>query len=667
MDDRAKEKLEDFLHHSSITKRLKRAIGARKKSIVVDFDEIIQFDSNLAKLVLNEPLRVFDEASRILSGITRIPNMNLRVKNLGESVEIRDLRADHLGKLIQVEGILVQASQVRPEINVATFRCKRCGEEYKKEQVGDFITTPFICANPNCKARGPNAFELVLETTEFRDWQSIAIQEPPAKLRGGRMPRRLKGVLRDDLVDTAVPGNQVILTGVSQPLFTKKGERVMTTVFLVNHLEVPQKGVEEAELTQEDIEEIKKLAKDPWISHKIVQSISPAIMGHETVKEAIALQLFGCDPVMLEDGTRIRGDVHVLLTGEPGTAKSQLLKWVADVAPRGVYTSGKKTTGAGLTATAVREDLGTGWTLEAGALVIADGGLACIDEFEKMDEEERATMLESMEQQTISIAKAGIVATLNARTSVLAATNPKYGRFDENTPIASQLPLDPVLLSRFDLIFVMRDKPKVEDDHAMAKHVLTLHTRPQKALKPPIDRDLLRKMIIYARKQVHPEFTDKEAQKIISNFYVEWRRTVSAQGRGVVPITVRQLEAIVRLAKARARLRFSDKVSVQDAKRAIDLMKYCLEQVGMDMSLGVVDIDIITTGMPKSQRDKHLRVLRIIEELETEYGEHVPIAEVIKRAIQEKLTERFVEQVIEQEKNQGTLYSPAEGTIARVK
>ncbi len=666
MDQKMREKLEDFLRQSAISKRLKQAVAAGRKSLIVDYDEIIQFDQELAKYVLNEPLKVFDEATKLLESITQIPRMSLRIKNLGESVEIREIRAEHLGRLIQIEGIMVQAGQVRPEINVATFRCKRCGEEYRKEQVGDFITTPFICENPNCKARGPNAFELVLESTEFRDWQSIAVQEPPAKLRGGRMPRRLKGILRDDLVDQAVPGNHVILTGVPQPLFSRKKERVMTTVFLVNHLEVLQKGVEETELTSEDIKEIEKLAKDPWISHKIIHSIAPAIMGHETVKEAIALQLFGCDPLELEDGTRIRGDIHILLTGEPGTAKSQILKWVAEVAPRGVYTSGKKTTGAGLTATAVRDELGTGWNLEAGALVIADGGLACIDEFEKMPEEERGTMLESMEQQTISVAKAGIVATLNTRTAVLAATNPVHGRFDKNTPIASQLPLDPVLLSRFDLIFALKDEPKTEDDHAMAKHVITLHTKPQKVVKPPIKLDLLRKMIIYARKNIHPKFSDKEAQKLIEDFYVEWRRTVSAKG-GVLPITIRQLEAIIRLAKARARLRFSEKVTIEDAKRAIELVKYYLEQVGMDIHTGLVDVDLITTGVPKSQREKIARIQEIFEELEAEYGEYIPIKELKRRAVERNIPEKFVDHYIETEKNRGALYSPSEETIARVK
>ena len=374
---------------------------------------------------------------------------------------------------------------------------------------------------------------------------------------------------------------------------------------------------------------------------------------------------FGSDPVELPDGTRVRGDIHILLSGDPGTAKSQLLNWVANVAPRGVYTSGMKSTGAGLTATAVRDEIGKGWTLEAGALVIADGGLAAIDEFEKMDKEDSASILESMEQQTISIAKAGIVARLNTRAAVLAATNPKGGRFDPNMNFASQIPLDPVILSRFDLIFILRDDPKEVDDSRVTKHILAIHSKP-KSIKAPIPPDLLRKMIIYARKYIHPTFTDKEAQQLIADFYTRQRK-LAAQSGHPLPMTVRQLESIIRLAKAHARLRFSQKVTVEDARKAIALVDYCLRQVGVDVSTGLVDIDTITTGIPKSQREKMLTILQIIEDLEREYGGAAPIEEVKRIAISKRIDERFVEQVIETEKNRGTLYSPREGMIARVK
>jgi replicative DNA helicase Mcm len=658
--------LENLLHSSSLEKKLRKAIASGQKSVVISYDEIVEFNERLAKFLMENPKAFFYQADSILEGITSIRGTRLRVRGLDRSVDIKDLRAKDIGRFIQIEGILAKASDIRPEIRIATFRCKRCGEMYKREQLGDYLIEPLFCENPNCKAKGTGAFELVLESTEFCDWQSLGFQDPPSKLRGGRMPKQLSGIVRDDFVDRAVPGDYVIATGYLQPLqeFGKK-KKVLDIIFMVNHLEIPKKGVEEAELSPEDEQLIKEMIKDPEISDRIVQSIAPSISGHEVVKEAIALQLFGSDPVELPDGTRIRGDIHILLSGDPGTAKSQLLNWVSNVAPRGVYTSGMKSTGAGLTATAVRDEIGKGWMLEAGALVIADGGLAAIDEFEKMDKEDSASILESMEQQTISIAKAGIVARLNTRAAVLAATNPKGGRFDPNINFASQIPLDPVILSRFDLIFILRDDPKEVDDSRVTKHVISLHSKP-KSVKAQIQPDLLRKMIIYARKNIHPTFTDREAQQVISDFYTRQRK-LAAQSGHPLPMTVRQLESMIRLAKAHARLRFSQKVTVEDARKAISLVDYCLRQVGVDVSTGLVDIDTITTGIPKSQRDKMMTVLQIIEQLEKEYGGAAPIEQVKRMALSQKIDEDFVEWVIETEKNRGILYSPREGMIARVK
>lgn len=669
MEAKLREKLEDFLHQPKLLREFQRLAATGQKSLVVEHSAVMEFDKELGTFLLDFPKDFFKEADEILQRITKIPGACLRIKFLASSIEIRNIRALHLGKFIQVEGIMVRSSEVRPEATVAVFRCRKCGEETRIQQVGEFLVEPLSCPNINCK--GKRSFELLVEETEFRDWQSVRIQEPPAKLRGGRMPRHLDGIVRDDFVDRAVPGNHVILTGILYPLqerFGRKGGqkgRVFRTVLFVNHVEVLQKGVEEAELKSEDEEKIKEMAKDPWLTRKIIQSIAPAIRGHEMVKEAIALQLFGCDLVELTDGTRIRGDSHVLLVGDPGTAKSQLLKWVAEVAPRSVYTSGKKTTGAGLTAAAVRDELmGGGWTLEAGALVIADGGIASIDEFEKMDAEEAGALLESMEQQTISIAKAGIVATLNTRTAVLAATNPRSGRFDDRTPVPQQLAIDPVLLSRFDLIFIMQDKPSPEEDRALSQHVLQLHAK--KVKQPPIAPDMLRKMIIYARKNVHPELKSKEVQKVISDFYVDWRKIAYAEGR-FIPLTIRQLEALVRLAKSYARMRLNNEVMVEDANRAIELVKKSLEQVGLDLEKKIVDIDMIITGMPRTQREQIAAILDIIKELEDEYGGQAPEEKVIEKAKEKKIDEKFVRQVIEKEIQRGTLWKPTPEFVARVK
>ena len=349
LEPKTKEKLEEFLHSKEITKGLRRVATAGQKSLVIAFEQLLEFDMELAKALLDNPTDFLDTADEILEGITKLPGMRLRVKGLDKSVEIRNIRAKEVGKFIQVEGILTRSGEVKPEAKVAVFKCRRCDVENSVPQVGEFFREPLACSNPNCLKRGP--FDLLIESTVFRDWQSLCVQEPPEKLRGGRMPRRLDGIVRDDFVDKAVPGNHVVLTGelrVFQEGRHQERKRTFRKILFVNHIEVLQKGVEEAELTPESEERIKELARDPWVRDRIIQSIAPNIYGYEAIKEAIALQLFGCNPVELPDGTRIRGDTHILLTGDPAVAKSQLLKWVANVAPRGLYTSGMKATGAGL-------------------------------------------------------------------------------------------------------------------------------------------------------------------------------------------------------------------------------------------------------------------------------------------------------------------------------
>ncbi len=665
MEPKAKERLEKFLHRKEILKELRRIARKGQKSLVIAFDRLLEFDMELAKSLLDNPVDLLDTADEILGGITKLPGMRLRVMGLDKTIEIRKIRAGCVGKLIQVEGILTRSGEVKPEATEAVFKCRCCGEENRVLQVGDFFREPLVCENPNCGKRGP--FDLVIESSEFRDWQSICIQEPPEKLRGGRMPRRLDDIVRDDFVDKAVPGNHVMFTGVLRVFQEgrhQERKKTFRKILFISHIEVLQKGVEEAELTPEDKAQIKELAKDLWIRNKIIQSIAPSIYGHDAIKEAIALQLFGCEAIDLQDGTRIRGDTHVLLTGDPGVAKSQILKWAANVAPRGLYTSGMKATGAGLTAAAVRDEISGGWALEAGALVIADGGLASIDEFEKMRSEDSNSILESLEQQTISVAKAGIVATLNTRTAVLAAANPKYGRFEKNLTIAQQVPLDPVILSRFDLIFIMRDEPRADQDRTMAHHILELHRAHTKVIKPPLNLDFLRKIIIYARQNLVPKFDDKEVMKTIEDFFVDWRR-VAERGEAPLPITVRQLEAIVRLTKANARMRLSDRVTVEDANRAINLIKRSLQEAGIDTETGKLDIDVLMTGKPKSQRDNIRRVLDIIKELEGEYGGAAPVEEIIRSAESEGIRSKFVEELIDQEKIRGHLYEPKPGMVAR--
>ena len=357
----------------------------------------------------------------------------------------------------------------------------------------------------------------------------------------------------------------------------------------------------------------------------------------------------------------IRGDLNVLIVGDPGTAKSQLLQYVAKIAPRGLYTSGRGTTAAGLTAAVLRDKTG-GMTLEAGALVLADKGVAAIDEMDKMRTEDRVAIHEVMEQHTVSIAKGGIVATLNARTSILAAANPTLGRYDPYRTVGENISLPVTILSRFDLIFVLRDVPEATKDEHMTEHILNLHRTGVSPTEVPIEADLFRKYVSYA-KNVKPILT-QEAMDRLKEFYLLMRAASETEGTPVA-ITARQLESLVRVAEARARVALRNKVTHEDAERAIDMMKISLEQVGIDISSHQFDIDIIMTGKPKSLRDKLSIILGLITTLEKETGM------VDKEQLLERLqteydilpgdAERFIGQMLKE----GTLFAPRDGYIKK--
>ncbi len=670
MEAEIEDKLEEFLHSNEILEELERISSEGKKSLIMGYDRLVEEDTDLAKALLEEPINFLDKADEILEDITEIPNSHLRIKNLDETVDVRGVRAEDVGKFIQLEGILTRASDVKPEIKIANFTCLRCGEENRVMQTGKDFQKPQVCQNPNCGKKGP--FRLEEQNSEFRDWQSLRVQELPEALRGGRVPRHLSAIVRDDMVDEGVPGNQVVVTGVLRAFQESERNKKKTTfkkVLHVNNITVKEKSVEETELSEEDEEWIEELKEESRVRNLVVNSIAPSIFGYERIKEAIALQLFGSPAVELPDESRIRGDSHILLTGDPGTAKSQLLKWANKVAPRGIYTSGKKATGAGLTAAAVRDELTGGWTLEAGALAIGDGGIACIDEFDKMSDEESGAILESMEQQTISVAKAGIVATLNTRTAILAAANPRLGRFDQYDPIPEQIDLPALILSRFDLIFILRDIPKEEKDRDLADHMLNLQSKPEEIVEPELDREELRKLIIYAKKYVHPKFENEEAKQKLEDFFVQWRSAVggeTASEEGAVPITARQLEALVRLAKSNARLRLSEKVTMEDAETAIELFRESLRQLGIEDESGQPDIDILMTGHDRSQHDKLQRIMNIIEEITEDFeGDGAPVNMVKEEAKADGIESDFVEEMIRQEKRNGRLYSPSEGMIKK--
>ncbi|MCK5107287.1 MAG: minichromosome maintenance protein MCM, partial [Nanoarchaeota archaeon] len=514
-----------------------------------------------------------------------------------------------------------------------------------------------------------------LISKDLVDAQRIVLEESHVDLDGGSQPKRLAFFLKEDLVSPLSdkktnPGSRVMINGVVKeiPLLNPSGTRLTRYDLVVeaNYMEPVEETFQEIQLNSEEEKTMIALSKSPKLFNHLVSSIAPSIYGHNKIKEALILQLMSGVSKTRDDGVRTRGDIHILLIGDPGSGKSQLLKRTTVVAPKARYVSGKGVSGAGLTATVVKDEFLRGWALEAGTLVLANDGLACIDELDKMSVEDRSAMHEALEQQTVSISKANVQATLMARTTVLAAANPKLGRFDPYSSIGGQINLPPALINRFDLIFPVRDMPNKIKDEKLATHILALHKNPENQ-EVEIDTDTMKKYIAYAKQRFNPVLSD-EAIEEIKNYYIEMRGKGSVEEGKVssIPISPRQLEALVRLAEASARARFSMVVEKKDAKRSISLVHYCLQQVGMDTETGTFDIDRIATGVTASQRSKILTIKEIIENLEKSSGKVISIEDVITEAKLKEISESEIDQAIEKLKRNGDLFEPKRGFISRV-
>lgn len=817
-----------------------------KRSLTVSYADIDAYNADLAMFILDHPDRCLAIGKKVLrnsmsAGWDQNASLNLRITGLPRDarVEIRQLRAKHLGKMVSVEGLVRKATTVKPRMTNALFRCARCETEIWETQSGTNLREPMMCTNleGSCN-KAATRFILDDSASLYVDTQKVEIQENPEGLRGGAQPERLTGFLEDDVAGTVTPGNRIVLNGIIRS--AQKAERDKSTIFEifmdVLSIEFEQHEYDEIQITEEDEEKILEMSRRPDFFDNVIRSISPTIYGLEMEKEAIALQLFGGSHKEMDDGTIIRGDMHILMVGDPGVAKSQLLRYMGMLAPRGIYASGKSASAAGLcvhgdtiinlesedtriedyvrskmdspeeyrdgiwrqkvdgerilsfseqgiirllpvtyvwkirtpdklvrittddgdvliltpetkiqamhgsrfdwieskdvtgndsvsicvgeprrmrmirvrsvehltddlpefvydltvepahsflgngfvvhnTAAAVKDDFGDGrWTLEAGALVLADKGLACVDELDKMSTQDRSSLHEAMESQKISVAKAGITATLQCRCSMLAAANPKHGRFEERGSIADQIDLPPALLSRFDMIFVLTDKPETKKDRNITNHILKAHRRGQvrrndsveagiaekimgetSDIKPVYDVEILRKYVAYS-KRIVPVLSD-EATSMIEESYLGIRK----QGEGensAIPITARQLEAFVRLSEASARARLSPTVEVQDAERAIKLVKYYLEKI-VGTSGGAWDIDGVMAGTTKKDRD----LMPMIRSLIIDFGVdgEISMDELLHQGMENGYTSVDIRTTIAKMVSSNDVYAPPRG------
>ncbi len=622
----------------------------QEKSLVVDFGDLDEFDGDLAQLLLdqaNNSIYAANQAIKRLLPPDKDVDIHFRIKNLppDAKVEVRNLRSKHLGRFVAVEGLVRKATEVNPKITEAVFQCLRCTATIMEVQEGLFFREPMECYKDQggCgRTPASTRFKLIagdgapmedeVQTANV-DSQKIEIQEFPEGVRGGQMPQRLTVWTEDDVTGQVAPGDRAVFYGILRS--TQKRYPAKSTIFRlfldVNYIDVQETDYEEITITDRDEEEILALSRDPALSWKITNSIAPSIYGLDRIKEAVGLQLFGGLRILLPDENWQRGDIHIYIVGDPGTAKTALLRAAGAIAPRCVKASGKGASGAGLTAAAVKDEFGEGrWTLEAGAMVLADKGLVTTDELDKMSKEDRKYIHDAMEDQEIKVTKAGINATLPTRCSLLAAGNPRHERFDSHSYVADQVNIPPALLSRFDLIFAITDKPKKDKDEMIADRILRTGQAGARAVQaqrldelpdidmeagdapePPVPIDLLRKYIAYTKTRVFPVI-DGRAKQLLMEFYLGIRSMGEEEG-APIPLTARQLLALQRLTMASARMRLSQVAEVEDAERAMGLMEYYLTKLTNDD--GRFDIDAIMTGWPKKEKERMRIVVDIIEAL----------------------------------------------------
>ncbi len=670
---------EDQINHffeflqTNLYEDLMDAIRKGESHFSLSFSLLLTFDSELAEELLENPEDVLKAGEMAVAKFNLpedITKFYLRFYDLPDSqnVLIRDIRSTELNKMLVIDGLVRQKSDVRPRVTSARFECPACNTVITVLQPTSQFKEPTSCS---CGRRGKFR-EL---DRELVDAQGLVIEEVPESLEGGEQPKRLNVFLKEDLVSPTSerqtnPGAKVRIVGwvkeIQKVLRTGAKSTKFDLVLEGNSIESFEESFLQLEITEGEETEILELSKRPDLLNVFLGAMAPSIYGHDTVKHALLLQLVGGMRKERSDGVVTRGDIHVLLVGDPGAGKSQLLKRVGVIAPKGRYVSGKGVSGAGLTASVVKDEFLGGWSLEAGALVLANDGICCIDELDKMSHDDRSAMHEALEQQTISISKANVQATLLSRTTVLAAANPKFGRFDPYEMIGKQIDLPPALINRFDLIFPIKDIPDEVRDEKLATHILSLHKDPI-ITTPEIDDKFFRKYIAYAKQKVNPQLTD-DAINSIKSFYVKMRKKGITEGSVArsIPISPRQLEALVRMSEASAKLRLSKTVEKQDALQAIQLLQYCLVKVGMDPETGEIDIDRITTGVSASHRGRIHNVKDIIIELEDKLGKTIPIEDVVAACKEKGVKGDEVEEILEQLRRSGDIFEPKSGFISRL-